>query len=99
KLVFGAVALIPVTVQQLASSSPDASTIGVAFLFTAVLFRLAVVGGAKAGRRQIAALLALAGWLTLWKVPYATLTLPYPAVPAGRAAGAATCASAPASPR
>jgi hypothetical protein len=87
KLVFGAVALIPVTVQQMASSSPDASTIGVAWLFTAMLFRLAVVGGAVAGRGRIVTLLALAGWLTLCKFPYATIALLYLAVPPGRLGG------------
>jgi uncharacterized membrane protein len=85
KLVFGAVALIPVTVQQLSSSSPDASTIGVAFLFTAFLFRLVFVERASAGGRgAIAALLLLAGWLTLCKFPYATLSLLYLAVPPRR---------------
>jgi hypothetical protein len=82
KLVIGAVALIPVTVQQMASSSPDASTIGVAFLFTAFLFRLVLVERARAvGRGTIAALLLLAAWLTLCKFPYATLALLYLAVP------------------
>lgn len=85
KLVFGAVALIPITVQQMGSSSPDASTIGVAFLFTAFLFRLIFVERAGAGgRATIAALLFLAGWLTLCKFPYATLALLYLAVPARR---------------
>ncbi len=87
KLVFGAVALIPVTVQQLASTSPDASTIGVALLFTAVLFRLAIVEGVVADRRWGLALLGLAGWLTLCKFPYATLALLYLAVPPARWGG------------
>jgi uncharacterized membrane protein len=87
KLVFGAVALIPVTVQQLASSSPDASTIGAAFLFTAVLFRLALAGEAVVGWGRAVALLALAGWLTLCKFPYATLALLYLAVPPVRFGG------------
>jgi uncharacterized membrane protein len=87
RLVFGAVALIPVTVQQLASSSPDASTIGVALLFTAVLFRLAVVRGQVAGRGLTVALLGLAAWLTLCKFPYATLALLYLAVPLARLGG------------
>jgi hypothetical protein len=87
KLVFGAVALIPVTVQQLACNSPDASTIGVAFLFTAVLLRLAIVPGGVAGRGLTVAVLALAAWLTLCKFPYATLALLYLAIPPGRFGG------------
>jgi uncharacterized membrane protein len=81
KLVLGTIALLPITVQQFASQSPDGSTIAVAFLFVAFLLRWAVDPPAILRRRALAALYALAGWLTLCKFPYAFLTLIYFAIP------------------
>jgi uncharacterized membrane protein len=88
KVVLGTVALIPMSIHQLASLSPDSSTIAVAFLLTAVLFRLALgAREAVAGRGVVAVLFALAGWLTLCKFPYAALGLLYLAVPSARLGG------------
>ncbi|HXG13431.1 MAG TPA: DUF2142 domain-containing protein [Gemmataceae bacterium] len=86
KAVLGTVALIPMTVHQLASMSPDASTIAVALLLAALLLRLAL-GQGGADRGTIVALWGLAGWLALCKFPYAGVGLLYLAVPAGRLGG------------
>lgn len=83
-LVFGLVALLPITVHQFASHNPDASTMGVAFLLTAVLFRLALGGDTVASRWLVGGFVALAGWLTLCKFPYGVLTLLVLAVPTRR---------------
>lgn len=87
KLVLGALSLTPITVHQFASFSPDALTIAVAFLFTAVFFRLVIARDGVAGRGLIAAAFGLAAWLTLCKFPYAVLALFYFAAPPRRLGG------------
>lgn len=81
KVVLGAVALIPMSVHQLASTSPDSSTIAVAFLLMAVFLRLAVGMEGTARPGIIVALFLLMGWLTLCKFPYAAIGLLYLAIP------------------
>jgi uncharacterized membrane protein len=80
KLVFGMVALLPVTVQQLGSVSPDASTISASFLLTAVLLRAALVG-APAGWGLVARAGGLTAWVTACKFTLAPLALLALAVP------------------
>lgn len=87
KLVFGSVALLPISVHQFASLSYDGCTIGVSFLLAAVFLRLAVDGKARAGGGVSAVLHALTGWLTLCKFPYVLLILLYLAVPVSRFGG------------
>lgn len=86
-LVFGLVALLPITVHQFASHNPDASTIAVALLLLAVVFRLALGGLDPSPPRLVRGFAALAVWLTLCKFPYAALALVYLAVPARRLGG------------
>src|SRR5262249_10220148 len=85
KLLFGLVALLPVTVQQLASLSPDASNIPAAFLLTALLLR-AAVAGAPSGWRLVGAAAGLTLWLAACKLTLARLVLLALAVP-GRTLG------------
>ncbi len=80
KLVFGMVALLPVTVQQFASVSPDASIISVAFLLTALLLRAALVG-VPAAWSLVSRTAGLAAWLAGCKFTLAPLTLLYLGVP------------------
>jgi hypothetical protein len=84
KLTFGMVALIPMTVHQLASHSPDASTIAVGFLLSALFLRVAVVPGPRLSVPMIAALFAVSAWMILCKFPYAVMTLLYLAIPVER---------------
>jgi len=84
KLVLGLVSLIPMTVHQFGSFSPDASTIGTAFLLTALFLRLALAPAGQATASGLAALFSVATWLTLCKFPYALLALLWFAVPVER---------------
>lgn len=84
KLVFGMIALVPITVHQFASYNPDASSFGAAFLLVAFFLRLAFAMRGVARRRAVAMLFGLAIWLTLCKFPYAALALLYGGVPAQR---------------
>jgi hypothetical protein len=87
KLVFGCLALLPITVHQFASNSPDASTIAVAFLLSACLLRLAFEPVAANSWRTIVLVFVLTAWLTLCKFPYAVIILLMLAVPAARLGG------------
>jgi uncharacterized membrane protein len=87
KLLFGMTTLIPVTVQQCATYSPDASTLSAAFLLTALLLRLALRCGPPARGKTLVALAGLVVWLALCKVPYVLLLLLYLAVPAAQLGG------------
>ncbi|MFO0958294.1 MAG: DUF2142 domain-containing protein [Isosphaeraceae bacterium] len=82
KLVFGAVAMIPVSLQQFASNSPDATVLGVAFLAAAMAYRLAFRGDRRISNRELAAMLALLAWLSACKLPYASLSFLVMAIPA-----------------
>jgi uncharacterized membrane protein len=84
KNALGAFALMPISVQQFASYSPDASAIGASFLTVAVCLRLAVGPNARAHFLSVASLFGLASWLTLTKFPYAAVTLLYAAIPGAR---------------
>jgi hypothetical protein len=84
KLVFGALGLLPMSVQQAASLSADASTSGAAFVLVAVLLRLAVGPPRPVRPRELAGLYFLAAWVGLCKLPFAPLALLYLAVPPGR---------------
>ena len=74
RLVFSMVALLPVTVQQVASVSPDASIISGAFLLTALLLRASLVG-VPAGWSLVARVAGLTAWLAVCKFTLAPLTL------------------------
>lgn len=78
KLLFGAIALFPLTVQQIASVSADGPTIGLSLLLTAALLRLAL---SPLGGRQRVLLIGLALPLifatALTKFPYTLLVLLY----------------------
>ncbi len=74
RLVFSMVALLPVTVQQVASVSPDASIISGAFLLTTLLLRASLVG-VPAGWSLVARVAGLTAWLAVCKFTLAPLTL------------------------
>jgi uncharacterized membrane protein len=74
RLVFGMAALLPITVQQVASASPDASIISAAFLSTALLLRAALTG-LPSGWSLVARAAALVAWLSLCKFALAPLAL------------------------
>lgn len=84
KYAFGAIALMPMSIQQMASYSADSSVMGVGLLLVAVLLRLALLPGPRARPRTLACLLGLTVWLTLSKFPYAAVILLFAAVPAAR---------------
>lgn len=84
KSAVGMIALLPISVQQFASTSPDAPTIGAAFLLIAVLFRFALLAQAMIERRHIVAILTLGTWLTLCKFPYALIVICYWGIPSAR---------------
>ncbi len=86
-LVFGMIALLPISVHQFASQNPDASTMAVALLLLAILLRLALRGPEQAPMRLVSGFVVLSGWLTLCKFPYAGLALLYLAVPWRRVGG------------
>jgi uncharacterized membrane protein len=80
RVVFGLVALLPVSVQQMASLSPDASIITSSLLLTALLLRAALVG-APAGWKLVVWAGGLAAWVTACRITQAPLTLLALAVP------------------
>jgi len=77
KLLFGGVALLPLTVQQLASLSADGPTIGLSLVLVAALLRLAL--SANEGRLPslVVGLLLLMFATALTKFPYTVLVLLY----------------------
>jgi uncharacterized membrane protein len=77
KNVLGVVALLPVSVQQMATLSADALGIASCFLFTALMFRIIVPTDRRPGVFTLLALCATALLLPLCKLPYALLTLLY----------------------
>jgi uncharacterized membrane protein len=87
KLVFGTVALLPITVQQFASNSPDGSTFAAAFLLTALVLRVALNPNPEERDPAVHALFPVLAWLTLCKFPYGALALFFLAVPAARLGG------------
>jgi uncharacterized membrane protein len=87
KLTFGIVALIPMTVHQLGSQSPDASAISAGFFLSALMLRAAVQPGPRLRWPAIALLFGVSAWLTLCKFPYAVVSMLYLAVPAERLGG------------
>jgi hypothetical protein len=84
KLVFGAIALLPITVHQFASNSPDASTFAAGFLLVALLLRVAL---SERNDAFIYALFPVAAWLTLCKFPYGAIAAFFLAIPAVRLGG------------
>jgi uncharacterized membrane protein len=86
-LVFTVVALVPMTVHQFASNSPDASSIGVAFVLSAMFLRLAVTPTPRVTWPTLVALFVTSGWLTLCKFPYGAMTLLFLAIPVARLGG------------
>jgi uncharacterized membrane protein len=88
RLVVGAIILLPITVHQFASLSADASAMGTALLLTALLLRIALDPAFVVRPWIVALLCGLALWLTLCKVPYATILLLYLGIPARRFGGA-----------
>jgi uncharacterized membrane protein len=75
--VLGAVALLPVSVQQMATLSADALGIAACFLFTALVFRLIVPSERRPGTFTLLILCGTALVLPLCKIPFALLTLLY----------------------
>jgi uncharacterized membrane protein len=87
RLAFGMITLLPITVQQCATYTPDAATLSAAFLLLALLLRLALRLEPPAGVRTMVLLLSLTAWLALCKVPYVLLLLLYLAVPMSQLGG------------
>lgn len=77
KLLFGAIALLPMTVHQFASLSADAPTNGLCLVLVAALLRLAVSSSTDRPPVPTLALLLLTFAVALTKVPYALLALLY----------------------
>ena len=86
KWVFVLIALMPMTVFEMASVSADAFTNAVALLFTALILRLALTQSAV-DARALAALLVTSLLLCLSKVAYAVLILLFLSVPVARLGG------------
>jgi uncharacterized membrane protein len=84
KITIGVFALLPITVQQMASYSPDASAIGVSFLMVAWILRLAVGPETRTRPAALVGMFGLASWLTLTKFPYASVTMLSVAIPSTR---------------
>jgi len=76
------VALLPMSVFQGASVSGDAMANGLAFLLTALIFRLAFDDKKSIGRRDILQVILVAGLLALCKNAYFFLILPVVLIPA-----------------
>jgi uncharacterized membrane protein len=84
KLLFGAIALLPMTVHQFASLSADAPTNGLSLVLVAALLRLAL--GSGTGRPPVPTLaLLLTFAVALTKFPYTILTLLYFGMSPGQA--------------
>jgi uncharacterized membrane protein len=78
KLLFGAVALFPLTVQQFASVSADGPTIGLSLILVAALLRLALSSVPRRKPAPVVGLLLLLMFATaLTKFPYTLLILLY----------------------
>jgi hypothetical protein len=77
KNVLGAVALLPVSVQQMATLSADALGIATCFLFTALVFRLIVPSDRRPGALLLLGLCGSGVLLPICKIPFALLTLLY----------------------
>jgi uncharacterized membrane protein len=78
KLLFGAIALLPMTVQQFASLSADGPTIGVTLVLVAVLLRLALASNTSRTCSLLVVLLLLLTFATtLTKPGYTALALLY----------------------
>lgn len=86
KLLFGAVALFPLTVQQIASVSADGPTIGLTLVLLAALLRLALpCRASRMPARLLGLLLLLVFTTALTKFPYTFLVLLYFGMPPGHA--------------
>ena len=80
--------LMPLTINLAASVSADAMAIGLSFLFTAYMLRLAFSPDAElVTRRQLGFILLLAVLLALSKPPYFLLVLLFGLIPAKKLAG------------
>jgi len=86
-MVMGAIVWLPITVHQLGSLSADVSAIGTALLLTALLLRVALDPAFVVRPWTVVLLCGLALWLTLCKVPYATVLLLYLGIPPRRFGG------------
>ena len=84
KWVFAALALLPTAVFHASAVSADGVTLGVAYLFLAVVLRLSFESGVRVSRREAAWLLVLGAALASVKPGYALLALTVLAVPASR---------------
>ena len=84
KCVLGALVLSPISVQQYASYSPDATVNGVSLLLVAVLLRVALGSGPPARGHVLAGIVGLTAWLTVSKFPYAAVIALFAAIPAAR---------------
>jgi uncharacterized membrane protein len=73
----GAVALLPVAVQQTASLSADALGMAAGFLFTALMLRILASTDRRPGLALLLPLWAVGAVLPMCKLPYALLTLLY----------------------
>jgi len=80
--------LMPLTINLAASVSADAMAIGLSFLFTAYMLRLAFSPDTElVTRRQLGFILLLAVLLALSKPPYSLLVLLFGLIPAKKLAG------------
>ncbi len=86
KWVFVLLALMPMAVFQMASVSADAFTNAIAFLFTAMILRLALTDS-RVDARALAALLVASVFLCLSKLAYSAVILLFLAVPVSRLGG------------
>jgi uncharacterized membrane protein len=85
KLLFGAIALLPMTVQQFASLSADAPTNGLSLVLVAALLRVAVCSGPCRSPVPNLAVLLLTFAVALTKLPYTILALLYFGMSPGQA--------------
>lgn len=84
KWTLGALALMPMSVFVAASLSYDAPTIGLAFLFTALVLRHSRDTGVRLDTRTLAALFLTAWGLALMKQPYSLLVVAFLLIPVKR---------------
>lgn len=82
KSIFVLLALMPMTLYQLASLSADSIGMGIGFLTVAMIFYFAYSKEIKRiGRKEVLILIALFAGMALWKQPYAAFALLYFVIP------------------
>ncbi|MCX6304381.1 MAG: DUF2142 domain-containing protein [Bacteroidetes bacterium] len=84
KWVFFLLAIMPMTLYQMASMSYDAVTIGLCFLLLATIFNHMLSGEKKITNREIVVLFVLTALLAAAKQPYSVVILTFLVIPAAK---------------